>query len=612
MAQKLLTLLLALALTCVVSVAGAQKKGGKKPKAPPAPTEQPAEAPKPPPVAEADPTEQKKAEARTHFERGLSLFDEEAWDAALVEFTRSRQIFPTRAATKNAAICLRRLHRFDEALDMFDALLREFPNLPPADKALVEREVSELRSRVGTIDIHLTEPGASVVIDGRDRGTTPTPGPLRVSVGSHVVRVFKKGFAPFEQRVDVSGAQNVPLEVKLAALTQSGTLKVTEKTGKSVDVVVDNVVVGRTPWEGPLPLGEHAVLLRGEGKLGTQPVAAALELGKETVLDLELVSLESEIRVEPKPAGATVLVDGVNVGRGIWDGRLVPGSHKIAVNAEGFLSAERQVSLKAGQREVVSVTLERDPSSPLWRVDSPPSFAAELDLGAVWSPGLGSDLDDSCSGDCKSPLTQGGIVLGRFGYNVSSKVTLSLDVGYLAVREKLSGREAELTPVGRPANEGQAFDKLWLRGALVGASVGFRTGARVPFTARLGVGALVGSVTDTRDGRFTTNPNNGQSVAYKTSTVEESAPARFFYAAPEVRVGRRMGRSELSLGVQALMLFTLTQPEWQDDSPVLTGDCATNPSPTCVTDGEATFGKQALAGKMLLLVAPQIGFRHDF
>ena len=608
MARRLLLFLLVLGLSCVVGVAAAQKKGGKKPKKPPDATAQPEEAPKPPPKAEPDPIEAKKADARTHFERGLSLFDEEAWDAALVEFARSRAIFPTRAATKNAAICLRRLHRFDEALDMFDALLREFPNLPPADKTLVEREVSELRSRVGTIDIQLTEPGASIVIDGRDRGTTPTTGPLRVSVGSHVVRVFKKGFSPFEQRVDVSGAQNVPLDVKLTALTQSGTLKVTEKSGQSVDVVVDNVVVGRTPWEGPLPLGDHTVLLRGEGKQGTQPASAAVKLGQETTLTLALETLESELRVEPKPVGASVSVDGVSVGRGLWDGRLHAGAHKISVSAEGFLGVERSVALKAGQREVLPIALERDPSSSLWKVDSPPGLAVELQLGAIWSPGFGSDLDDSCTGDCSSPLTQGGMAVVRVGYNLSSKVTLSLDGGYLAVREKLSGRDAAIQPVGGSPNTGSAHDTLWLRGALVGASLGFRTGPRLPFTARLGVGALIGSVQDSRAGRFETS----QGVGYSIATVEESAPARFLYVAPELRFGRRMGRSELSLGVQALALFALTQPKWGDESAVLTGNCGTAGVPGCVTDGEGTFGEQATAGKLVLLVSPQVGFRHDF
>jgi hypothetical protein len=612
MPRKLLVALLVLALSLFVAVAGAQKKkGGKKPKQPPAEMAEPAESPKKE-EPKPDPVEEKKAQARTHFERGLSLFDEEAWDAALVEFAESRSIFPTRAATKNAAICLRRLHRFDEALDMFDTLLREFPKLPPGDKALVEREVSELRNRVGTIDIRTTEPGASIVIDGRDRGSTPPTGPLRVSVGSHVVRVFKKGFAPFERRVAVSGAENVPLDVKLSALTRSGTLKVVEKGGQSAEVVVDNVVVGTTPWDGPLPLGERTVFLRGEGKLGTAPAVVTIELGKETALELSLVELGSEVRVQPNPVASTVSIDGVSVGRGIWDGRLASGAHKLEVKADGFLPTTKDVSLRPGQREVVQITLERDPSSALWRVDSPPSVALELAVGALWGPGLGGELEDGCSGDCSKTLAQGGVALGRLGYAVSPKVTLSLDAGYLVARQKVSGREAGITPVGRPANQGVAFDELWLRGVLVGASVGFRTGRSLPVTARLGVGALLGSVKDTRDGRFETNPSaSGQSARYSIATVEESVPARYFYAAPELRLGRRMGASELSVGLQALMLFALTQPEWQDERAVLTGNCGASPS-GCITDGEGVFGKQALSGKMVLLLSPQVAFRHDF
>src|SRR5690348_17116551 len=65
----------------------------------------------------------KKEEARAHFEKGLSLAHKAAWDAALAEFFRSIEIFPSRAATENAAVCLRRLSRNDEALDRYEALL---------------------------------------------------------------------------------------------------------------------------------------------------------------------------------------------------------------------------------------------------------------------------------------------------------------------------------------------------------------------------------------------------------------------------------------------------------------------------------------------------------
>jgi hypothetical protein len=612
MLRKILVPLLVLALVLMVGTAGAQKKKKGKKAPEPAPTEVPA-APAPEPPA-PDPAEAKKADARSHFERALSLFDEEAWDAALVEFERSRELYPTRAATKNAAICLRRLHRFDEALDMFDTLLREFPDLPPQDKAIVEREVSELRVRVGTVDVQMTEPGASIVIDGRDRGTSPPAAPLRVSVGSHLVRVYKKGFSPFERRVDVSGGQNVPIQVKLAALTRSGTLKVTEQNGKNVDVLVDNVVVGQTPWEGPLPLGDHTVLLRGEGVLGTQPASVAIELNRDTALTLAIEALHGELRVEPAPVSAQVAIDGVSVGRGVWDGRLRAGQHKVEATADGFLVTEKQLTLEKGKRQTLKLVLERDPDSPLWQSKTGPSVFLELDTGALWTPTVGSDLDDSCKSGCDKGFNVGGSAALRLGYLVTSAVGLSLDLGYLAVQQKLSGREAPLTPVGRPANQGKAFDKLWLQGVTIGASVGVRTASKWPLTFRVGGGAFLGKLTDTRSGRYTTNPDStGQSVDYRIDGLEESKPARYAFAAPEIRIGRRLGRrSELSFGVQGLFLFALTQPKWEDDHPVLTGNCGATPTPGCFTEGEGTFGTQNLAGKLVILVAPQLGFRQDF
>src|SRR5262249_16597318 len=153
------------------------------------------------------------------------------------------------------------VHRYDEALEMFEALLREFPSLPADDRNIAEKAILELRALVGRIDLVGAESGASVVIDGRQRGSIPIE-PVRVSVGSHLLRVSKEGFVPFETQVQVTGGQAVRVEAKLGALTRGGRLRVTESSGKSVDVVVDNVVVGKTPWEGTLAVGGHVVLLR--------------------------------------------------------------------------------------------------------------------------------------------------------------------------------------------------------------------------------------------------------------------------------------------------------------------------------------------------------------
>src|SRR5207237_152698 len=81
------------------------------------------------------PADDRREQARALFESGLAHFDRGESSAALADFLRSRELFPTRSATKNAAVCLRKEGRLDEALDMLEELLRAFADLPPADRA---------------------------------------------------------------------------------------------------------------------------------------------------------------------------------------------------------------------------------------------------------------------------------------------------------------------------------------------------------------------------------------------------------------------------------------------------------------------------------------------
>ncbi len=171
-----------------------------------------------PAKAEAKPESEgrRKEEAREHFQRGLSLFDTEAWDPALAEFKRAHELYPTRAALKNAAQCLRLLRRYDEALDAFEELLA-LPNLSKDEQELGEREASALRKLVGSVVIADAAAGASIVIDGRPRGTTPAA-PLRVAIGTHAVRVSREGFEPFFAQINVAGDESVLVSAHLVRL----------------------------------------------------------------------------------------------------------------------------------------------------------------------------------------------------------------------------------------------------------------------------------------------------------------------------------------------------------------------------------------------------------
>ena len=550
-----------------------------------------AAAPAPDPEAE-----KKKEEGRNHFQKGLLLFDEEAWDGALVEFARSRAIYPTRAATKNAALCLRHLKRFDEALDMFEALLK-IANLPKEDRELGEREVKALRGFVGTVVITSAEAKATVVIDGRERGTTPAP-PVRVAVGTHVVRVFKEGFEPFETRVEVAGSQSVAVLARLGRLAESGRLKVIEQSGKVLEVVVDNGVVGKTPWEGALAPGDHTVFLRGEGNLGTQPASVAVRINQVTPVTLGAEELAARLRVQPTPAGAIVAIDGVSLGGGLWEGRLRAGAHRIEVAAEGFLPQTREVLVGGEKNEIQAVTLERDPRSAIWS-ENRGQFFIEVDGAFGLTPSFGGDVAATCTGQCKSSLGIGFMAMGHAGYRFTSGLLLGLDAGYLYLGQSTTGRATTLQPVGVAANPGTVDDALRLSGALLGASAGVRLGSAFPITLRLGAGALIGSLKDHRTGKFTTVARAGKPAVTYALDATDSPTDVSFYLVPEARLGVKVSkRLELSAGVEALVLLALKQPVWTK---------AVNAG----TDGQGAFA-DALAGKVMVVLVPGVGARIEF
>ena len=546
----------------------------------------------------APPSDATKAEARGHFEKGLRLLQEEAWAAALAEFLISRELFPTRAATTNAAVALRKLQRFDEALDMFETLLRDFANVPPGERATAQRAIAELRERVGTIDITGAEPGASIVIGGQARGEYPPVTPLRVSAGTHLVRVVKEGFEPFEARADVAGGQTARLTAKMRPLTASGRLKVTERGGRTLDVLVDNVMVGQTPWEGVLAVGSHTVLLRGKGKLGTQPAAAELKSQQITALALVADELESALRVDPTPAGANVAIDSVPVGHGVWLGRLKAGPHQVEISADGFLSTSRKINIVRGGREIVAVQLERDPNATVWK--KPSKIVFDVGVGFILAPTLGGDIA-GCTGGCSHPIGIGAVGLFHGGYQLGSGIGFGVAAGYLLATQDVSTRSTELIPHAKNGVPGPlpgtADDKLRLSAFLGGADIFYRAGDQIPVLFRLGVGAMVGQLRDERSGTFTSGTTTVQAAP-----VVDFPMATSIYIDPEVRVGIRLGEHvDLSAGVQALMLVAIKQPTWNDKIELDAGP-----------GGIGGYKADPLMGQFVLMLAPTASFRYDF
>jgi hypothetical protein len=487
-----------------------------------------------------------KNRAREHFDRGLEHLRANRHEPALAEFLRSRELYPTRANTQNLAAVLSKLERYDEALDVLEELTQKYKDLSADDAREVEREMLRLRGLVAFVEVSSTVRGAKVVIDGRTRGVTPLTKPIRVKLGSHSLRVFKEGAAPFDVSFEIAAGEHKTVTAELAVLEKSGRLQVRESSGARAEVVVDGVALGHTPFEGRVATGKHSVLLRGKGTLGTAPVLATVSEDGSTTLNLALVKLECELRIEPVPSNARVAVDAIEVGLGTWEGRLECGAHRTEVAADGFLPQTRSVQLTSGVRRVERVELERDPSSSAWQKRTPPRFFVELATGGVFGTTLGGDLADSCGSGCNDTPVLGGVGTLRGGYQLASGLSFGVSGGVLFARQTVEGREAVwLELPSETPSTGVADDRLSLLVFSFGVDAALQRGETWPWTLRVGAGVLLGSIEDRRESSSTLS---GQPATYEPHT--HVFPARYAYFAPEVRVGPAPGEGRAQSGLE--------------------------------------------------------------
>lgn len=543
-----------------------------------------------------------KAQAVARFETGIKYFDSGSLELALTEFLESRRLYPLRTATANAIVCLDQLGRHDEALEMLETLLTEFgPTMSADARERAQRKLSELQNRVGTIELTNAKVGSTILIDGRERGEYPLLEPLRVKAGTRLLRVIKLGFEPFETQVDIAGNGMAKVDVKQRALVRSGTLAVIEPSGKKLDVVVDGVVVGKTPWQGVLPLGEHVVLLRGEGQLGTLPAPVTIAADKTTQLSLAAEVFDAQLRIEPSPANAVIALDGITLGRGIWEGALRAGEHRIEVTAPDFLPRVGKESIGRGEHKTLKLDLQRDPRS-LFAVQKP-HFIFDGTANFVFAPTFGGAVGRG--------LGWGGMATLNAGYELSSHFSFGLSAGGLLLNQSGSQRVVGAVPVELidPDTTRQVLviDNLMLEGLMGGGWGGFTFGQSFQMHFRVGAGALFGFVADRRQagsalqGAWSMGPD-----------TTETHPVRAGYANVELRFGWKISAHfTLGAGLSVLGMYVPTPPVWDAKGThrVVVRDPAGAPNYAYFQGPKAQ--PERLLSSVELAIAPGLGLRYD-
>ncbi len=132
-----------------------------------------------------------------------------------------------------------------------------------------------------------------------------------------------------------------------AAAPKMGAL-VVQSNPVGVAVFVDGVDRGRTPARVALPPGSHILELRGRGVPRVIPINVTPGAELSQYLEFAEAPVTGQLAVQSQPAGAKVLVDGVQRGTApLTIPDLAPGDHVVELQADGQ-SARHTVSVQAG------------------------------------------------------------------------------------------------------------------------------------------------------------------------------------------------------------------------------------------------------------------------
>jgi hypothetical protein len=308
--------------------------------------------------AEGDPS----GRARQHFERGYALAEQRNFDAAIAEFEQAQAISPNVSLLYNLGQAYAAAGRSADAVSTLERYLSQAGEaLSPERRRQAETLIRYHAARVGRIALEIEPAGASVVVDGKDRGQAPLAGTLAVAAGQHAVLVSAPGYEPHATSLDVPAQQVAAVKVALRPRAQPTLLRVVCAV-PDVRVLLDGVVVGTSgPLSGlPVATGTHRVEFSRPGYV-TDRRELAVAPGTSPTVTCALSSDPAgtghgKLRVQ-HPVGTRVFVNGAP-----FRGQALPhGAHEVQVNGPEHETETRRLVL--APRVTQHLTMEPAPRS---------------------------------------------------------------------------------------------------------------------------------------------------------------------------------------------------------------------------------------------------------
>jgi hypothetical protein len=274
-------------------------------------------------------------QAREHFLRGVELYREGNYRAAIIEFERAYSIAPNYKVLFNIGQAYLELQDYAAALTAFERFSSEGgADLTEQQKSDVEAEIKKLAGRIAKVELTVNVPSATISVDDVTVGRSPLTKPLTLSTGRHKIVVAREGFLPETRMVDLAGGDARKLEVVLKEVAAP---KATEPAPVTPQAPQPETGMGTPFWVG---LGLTGVFAVGSGVTGYLALSAKNDNDDQAKT---LGTTRSDLQDSQKRMDNFALATDILLGATVLAGGLT-----IYFAAEGPSEPSTQVGLAPG------------------------------------------------------------------------------------------------------------------------------------------------------------------------------------------------------------------------------------------------------------------------
>lgn len=207
----------------------------------------------------AGPTGDSIQDARARFRRGVQLYNEGSFEAALAEFNKAYQITPNYKILYNIAQTQFDLHDYVGASKNLEQYMKEGSREISEERRTAVNELNrKLEERIGQVEVTCNLDGAEIRVDDVAVGVSPLTSAVPVNAGPRRITAVKVGHPMVSQWVTVPGMEKkqvsleIPEETGTALAGRSGAgsgrdadvYQASKKTPSRIGLITSSAVAG--------------------------------------------------------------------------------------------------------------------------------------------------------------------------------------------------------------------------------------------------------------------------------------------------------------------------------------------------------------------------------